>query len=149
MAAPLSEQFSPSDKRNAVIDDALQVLDAEVKDKSGLSGMAVKGAFKIVKGVQPGFLRKVIEKLFDEFIEKMDPVYQKALSEGMKPGGLVQKEKSQVAGALLSVTDRRAEQAESDLIKKTYAKLRPAAQKHVEAAAPRISELLNRHAAAE
>lgn len=148
MAASLSEQISTPDKRNALIDDALQILDAEVKDKSGLSGMAVKTAFKLVKGVQPGFLRKVVDALLNEFLTQVDPVYQKALTEGLSPGGLVVKEKTSVAAALLSVTDRRAAEADSELVKKTYAKLRPTAEKHVEAAAPRLSGLLDRHASA-
>lgn len=148
MAASLAEQMAPAQKRNALIDDALQVLDEEVKDKSGLSGVAVKTAFKVVKGVQPGFIRKVVDKLLDDFLEKTDPLYQSALSAGLSPGGHIEKEKGQLASALLSVTDRRAEQAQSDLVRKTYAKLRPTAQKHVEAAAPRLAKLLDRHAAA-
>ncbi len=146
MPASLAEQMAPAQKRTALIDDALQVLDDEVKDKSGLSGVAVKTAFKLVKGVQPGFIRQVVDKLLDDFLEKTDPIYQSAIAAGLSPGGHIEKEKGILASALLSVTDRRAERAQSDLIRKTYAKLRPAAQKHVEAAAPRIAKLLDRHA---
>jgi hypothetical protein len=146
MVAPLSEQMASPEKRNALIDDALQVLDAEVADKSGLSGVAVKTAFKLVKGVQPGFLRRVVEGLLDEFLEKTNPLYQSALAAGLSPGGLLEKEKGQLASTLLSVTDARAERADSELVKKTYMKLRPTAQKHVEAAAPRLAGLLDRHA---
>jgi hypothetical protein len=146
MAATLAEQMAPAQKRNALIDDALSVLDEEVNDKSGLSGMAVKTAFKLIKGIQPGFLRKVVEKLLDDFLVKTDPIYQSAVAAGLSPGAHIVKEKGTLASALLSVTDRRAEQAEREMVKKTYAKLRPTAQKHVEAAAPRIAKLLDRHA---
>lgn len=148
MAASLSEQLAPPQKRNALIDDALEVLDAEVKDKSGISGMAVKTAFKVVKGVQPGFLRKVVDHLLDDFLEKTDPIYQSAIAEGLPPGGHVVKKKDVLASALLSVTDKRAERAQTELIRKTYQKLRPTAEKHVQAAAPRLAKLLDRHAAA-
>jgi hypothetical protein len=60
---------------------------------------------------------------------------------------LLVKESPAVAGALLSVTDRKAEKADSEMVKKTYNKLRPTAQKHVEAAAPRLAKLLDKHAA--
>ena len=40
----LREQMGTGDKRSAVIADACQVLDAEVADKGGLSGIAIKGA---------------------------------------------------------------------------------------------------------
>lgn len=145
MATPLAEQFSDVTKRDALIQDALGVLDAEVGDKSGLSGMAIKTAFRVIKGIQPGFLRSVVERLLPDFVEKLDPVYQDALKQGLAPGALLTKEKSKVAGALLSITDEKAKNAQ-DLVRKTYERLRPSAQKNVEAAAPRLAELLNRHA---
>lgn len=139
--------MSPPEKRTALVDDALGVLDEEVKSKSGLSGVAVKTAFKVVKGLQPGFLRSVVEGLLDDFLEKTNPLYQKAIESGLTPGGLLVKEKSQLAAALLSVTDARAARAQSEVVKKTYERLRPTAEKHVEAAAPRLAALLDRHAA--
>lgn len=146
MPASLAEQFSSQEKRTALVDAALKLLDAEVKDKSGLSGLAVKTAFKLIQGVQPGFVRKVVEHLLDDFLVKMEPIYQDALTEGLSPGGLVVKRKSEVASALLGVTDQRAERAQTELVRKSYKKLRPTAQKHVEAAAPRLSKLLDGHA---
>ncbi len=146
MAASLSEQFQAPLKRNALIDDALGVLDAEVQDKSGISGLAVKGAFKVVKGIQPGFLRKVVDKLLGDFLSKLEPFYQDALNQGLPPGGMIEKQRNQFAGALLSVTDAKVADAQ-DMVKMTYQKLRPSAEKHVEAAAPRIAQLLNKHAA--
>lgn len=148
MPASLAEQFSSQEKRTALVDAALKLLDAEVKDKSGLSGLAVKTAFKLIQGVQPGFVRKVVEHLLDDFLVKIEPIYRDSLAEGLSPGGLVVKRKSEVATALLSVTDQRAERAQTELIRKSYQKLRPAAQKHVEAAAPRLSKLLDSHASA-
>jgi hypothetical protein len=128
MAASLKEQMSPPDKRKALVDDALEVLDLEVKDKSGISGVAVKTAFKIVKGIQPGFLRNVVEGLLDDFLVKTDPLYQDAVTAGLSPGGLFVKEKAKLAGALLSVTDGKAERARSEGVKMTYQRLRPSAQ---------------------
>ena len=40
--APLKEQLGSGDKRSKVIDDACGVLDQEVADKGGLSGIAIK-----------------------------------------------------------------------------------------------------------
>ncbi len=147
MPEPLLTQIQAPGKREALISDAQKVLDEEVADKSGLSGMAIKTAFKVIKGVRPGFIRDVIDALLNDFLTKIEPVYQQALSQGLSPGALLEKERSSVAGALLAVTDRKADKADSDLVRKTYAKLRPTAQKHVEAAAPRLARLLDKHAA--
>ncbi|HEY6727679.1 MAG TPA: hypothetical protein VI197_26775 [Polyangiaceae bacterium] len=142
----LKEQVVQGNKRTAIIDDALQVLDAEVADKSGLSGMAVKGAFAVVKGVQPGFIRKVVDSLLDDFLDALNPIYQEAASAGKPPGKHLEQNAGRVADALLGITDARAERAQRQVIKKTYDKLRPTAKKHVEAAAPRLGGLLDRHA---
>jgi hypothetical protein len=147
MSVPsLREQIETGNKRAEVIDDALRVLDAEVADKSGLSGMAVKGAFKVVKGIQPGFLRTVVDKLLDDFLEALNPIYQEAVEQGSPPGKHLESNAGRVADALLGITDARAERADRQVVKKTYEKLRPSAKKHVEAAAPRLGAMLERHA---
>jgi hypothetical protein len=143
----LREQIGSGDKRNAVIDDAVKVLDAEVADKGGLSGIAIKGAYKIVQGVRPGFIREAVNHLLDEFLDAVDPIYQEAAQKKQPAGAYLRQNDARVAQALLAVTDQRAARSESQLVKKTYEKLRPSAQKQVEAAAPRLAGLLEKHAA--
>lgn len=147
MPETLLSQVKAPGKRAALIADAEKVLDAEVSDKSGLTGIAIKTAFKLIKGVRPGFIPDVIEHLLDDFLAQVEPLYQRAIAQGLSPGALLEKEKSTVASALLSVTDKKAGRANSELVKKTYEKLRPTAQKHVEVATPRLAKLLDRHAA--
>ncbi len=145
--ASLREQLGSGDKRNAVIDDALKVLDQEVDDRSGITGLAIKGAYKVVKGIKPGFLREVVEAMLDDFLDAIDPVYQEA-AEKKKPAGqhLIDNQ-GRVADALLAVTDRRAQQAQRQVVRSAYDKLRPMAKKQVEQAAPRLAKLLEKHAA--
>ncbi len=142
----LKEKLSTPEKREAVIDDACEVLDREVAEKSGLSGVAIKTAFKVVKGAKPGFVRQAVGDLLDSFLDALDPLYQEALQQGDAPGDHLRKNGARMAEALLAITDQRAERAKNAAVKKTYDKLRPTAHKHVEAAAPRIAGLLDRHA---
>ena len=142
----LREQMGTGDKRNAVIADACQVLDAEVADKSGLSGIAIKGAYKIVQGVRPGFVKDTVNNLLDDFLDAVDPVYQEAAAKKVPAGAYLQQNSTRVAQALLAVTDARAVRVDSQAIKKTYEKLRGMAEKQVEGAAPRLSTLLEKHA---
>lgn len=141
------QELLGTDRRGAVIDDCCQVLDQEVADKGGLSGVAIKGAFNLLKGVKPGFVREVVDHLLDDFLRALDPIYQEALAKGEKPGAYLRANSGPMAEALLAVTDARAQRAERAVIKKTYDKLRPTAKKHVEAAAPRLGALLDRHTA--
>ena len=141
----LKEMLGSGDKRREVVDDACVVLDEEVADKSGLSGVAIKSAYKLVKSVKPGFIREVIEHLYDDFLDALEPVYQEALSKNEPPGAYLKANSGRVADALLAVTDARAQNAKRGGIKKTYEKLRPTAKKHVEAAAPRLAAMFDRH----
>jgi hypothetical protein len=145
--ATLREQLGSGDKRNAVIEDALKVLDQEVDDRGGITGLAIKGAYKVVKGIKPGFLREVVDAMLDDFLDAINPVYQEA-AEKKKPAGqhLVDNQ-GRVADALLAVTDRRAQQAQRQVVRSAYDKLRPMAKKQVEQAAPRMAKLLEKHAA--
>ena len=144
--ATLRELLGAPDKRPRLIDDALRVLDAEVGDKSGLGGIAIKTAYKLVKGISPGFLREVVDHLLDDFLGALDPLYQEATTRGVAPRKHLQANSGRVADALLGITDRRALRANNQLVKATYDRLRGQAKKHVEAAVPRVGELFERHA---
>ncbi|MEZ4224005.1 MAG: hypothetical protein R3B13_23860 [Polyangiaceae bacterium] len=142
---PTLRELAAGDKRAQVIDDACKVLDQEVDDKSGVSGFAIKAAYKLVQGIKPGFIREVVDHLLDDFLDALDPLYQEAVNKGVSPGSHLQANAGRVADALLAITDKRAENAQRAAIKKTYLKLRPTAKKHVEAAAPRLGAMLDRH----
>ncbi len=144
----LRERLGSGEKRQQVIDDACRVLDEEVADKSGLAGIAVKTAYALVKGIKPGFIRQAIDHLLDEFLDAMSPIVEEAEQRKVAPGSLVLQDPARLANALLTITDRRAQKAESGVVRKSYEKLRPAAQKHVEAAVPRLARMLDKHAAA-
>ena len=54
----LSDSLSDPAKRKQVIEEAQRTVDAEVSDKSGLSGMAIKAAYSMAKGVAPGIMHQ-------------------------------------------------------------------------------------------
>ena len=114
--------------------------------KSGLGGLVIKAGYKTVKGIKPGFIRKVVSSLLDEWTQQLDPIWEEGAAEGSAPDHL-KAQRGRVAEALLSVTDAKAQDAKSGLVAKTYKKLRPTAKEHVEQAVPGLADLLSRHAA--
>ncbi|HZO11821.1 MAG TPA: hypothetical protein VFB62_01130 [Polyangiaceae bacterium] len=144
----LSEHLSESKKREEVIDDCVALVDREVQGKSGLGGIVIKTGYKAVKGIRPGFIRSVVNSLFDDWVRELDPIWKEARDEGKKPHDHFDSERSRVADALLSVTDGKADSAKSALVKSTYKKLRPTAKKHVEDAVPGLASVLERHVTA-
>jgi hypothetical protein len=142
----LPEQLTNESKRNLVTDDCMGVIDAEVADKGGLSGMALKAGYAAVKGVKPGFVRHVVFDLLPEFSKALDPIYQEAKSKSVGVSSHFNANQSRVADALLAITDEKAKRAGSGIVKGTYDKLRGTAKKNVEAAVPRLGKLIEKHA---
>jgi len=141
----LKERLGQDPQRKAVVTDACDVLDQEVADKSGLSGIAIKGAYSIVKGIKPGFVQEVVDGLLDDFLDALDPIYREALEKQQPPGRFLAANGDRTADALLAITDERAARSSRAVIRKTYDKLRPTAKKQVSSAAPRLGQLLDRH----
>lgn len=133
-------------QRPAVIKDCTTLIDEEVASKGGLSGLAVKAGYGAVKGIKPGFITEVIEKLLPEFADKVEPIWQEGATQGDGAAHLVSN-RSRVADALLSVTDEKAKNAKSSLVRGTYERLRGSAKKNVEEAVPRLAQLVKKYAA--
>ena len=142
----LKDHLTKPGMREQVIKDASKVLDAEVSDKSGFSGVAVKAGFKVVRGLQPDFVPKAIDALLDDFVAQIEPFYNdwKAGGRGTLKEHFVANGPA-VAHALLQITDARAAKNPHKTLVKTYEKLRPKAKEHVVAAMPRVGLLIERH----
>lgn len=141
----LPELLTADTKKNAVVDDCLQLIDAEVSDKGGLSGLAIKAGYAAVKGVKPGFVRAVVIDLLPEFARVLDPVFQEAKTKGTPVGSHFSSNASRAADALLSITDDKAKRSTSGVVKGTYDRLRGTAKKNVEQAIPRLGQLIQKH----
>lgn len=141
----LAEALADKDKKSKIVADCVVLIDEEVAAKSGLSGIAVKAGYAAVKGIKPGFIAEVVDKLLPEFATKMDPIWAESVKEG-NPRDSFLKKRSQVADELLSVTDAKSKRAQSAIVRGTYEKLRGSAKKNVEDAVPRLSRLLEKYA---
>lgn len=142
----LVDVLSASDKKDVVVDDCLALIDAEVGDKGGISGLALKAGYGAVKGIKPGFIRQVVSDLLPEFAKALDPFHQEAIEKNKKPSEFFPANGPRVADALLAITDARAKTAKSGVVRSTYDKLRGTAKKNVEAALPRLGKLVEKHA---
>jgi hypothetical protein len=145
--ANLREMVRDPGKRQQVLNDAMGVIEAEVSDKGGLGGMAIKAAYSMAKGVAPGIIQKVLNNMLDELLGALQPFLDEAQAKKTDFKGHLLSKGEAAANALLSVTDARAAKASAGALKKGYEKLRPSAQKHVEQALPRLADLVAKHAA--
>jgi hypothetical protein len=142
----LIEALAADSKKDAVVDDCVGLIEAEVADKGGLSGLAIKAGYRAVQGVKPGFIRQVVTDLLPEFARVLDPLYQEAKAQGHGVASHFTTNTQRVADALLSITDEKSKRSKSAMVKATYDKLRGGAKKNVEAAVPRLGAVIEKHA---
>ena len=141
----LADALTDESKKPLIVKDCIELIDSEVKDKGGISGLAIKAGYGAVKGIKPGFVQHAVEDLLPEFAKALDPIYADAKAKNKPVAEFFADNASRVADALLAITDGKAERAKSGVAKKAYGQLRGSAKKNVEQAAPRLGKLLEKH----
>ena len=76
LVSALIEKVCNSENRDQVVRDATALVDSEVRAKSGLSGMAIKTAYKAISRVKPGLVAGIVDELLDRFVVTLEPFYQ-------------------------------------------------------------------------
>jgi hypothetical protein len=140
--------LSDRTKRPTILTDCERLIDEEVSSKGGLSGIAIKAAYRVVCALKPGTIRESMDMLLDDFVMRLEPFYadhRKANGAPAQFGEALSRRTGEVADALLGITDDRAKRAKNATLKGAYEKLRPQAKKHVEEAVPRVGRTLALH----
>jgi hypothetical protein len=144
----LTDMLLVPGNRPKVIADCVQLINEEVDSKGGLTGLAVKGAYALVKAVKPGFVTEAVDHMLDDFVARLEPFWADAQAKNEPVGALMNARAGEVSDALLSISDNRASRAKNQVVKKAYEKLRPSAKKNVEAAVPRLGRMIAKYTSA-
>ena len=146
--ATLQEILLAPDTKPKVIADCCTLIQQEVSDKSGISGNAVKLAYKTVNAVASGHIQHMVKSLLPDLVDQLQPYWTDFTASGSAAfGDYLAKRGEEVSQALLSVTDARAAASKRPAILKAYRAVRGGAAKHVEAALPRVGDLVLKYAA--
>jgi hypothetical protein len=147
MAATLQEIMLAPETQPQVTTDCYTLLEQELSDKSGVSGTAVKLAYKTVNTFMPGHVRFMVGALLPDMVVKLDPIWAEfTTSGGSEFGDYLAKRGDEVAEVLLTVTDARAAASGRPTVIRAYRSVRGSAAKHVQAALPRIGDLVMKYA---
>ena len=144
----LKEILTVPGTRPKVVVDCVALVQEEVDSKGGLTGLAIKGAYAVVKAVKPGFVAEALDGMLDDFAARLEPFWVDAQAKNEPVGALMNGRAGEVADALLAISDGRAARAKNATAKKAYEKLRPTGKKHVEAAVPRLGRLIGKYTSA-
>jgi hypothetical protein len=147
MAATLQEILLAPETRPKVAKDCYALIQQEMADKSGISAAAVKLAYRTASTFAPGHIQKMINTLLPGMADQLQPFWADFnASGGAEFGDYLAKHGDEVAEALLQVTDERAAKSGRPIIVKAYRSVRGGAHKHIEAALPRLGDLVLKYA---
>lgn len=141
----LVEQIGQPPKREPVINDCVELIDAQVKQK----GFVIKSAYATIKAIKKKFVFETVEALLDDWLNKLQPHYDKwSANKTSSLTDFLVARSDDVAEDLLSVTDARAEKTSHTTAKKMYGKMRDGAKRNVVEAIPDLAKLIEKHVAA-
>jgi hypothetical protein len=147
MAATLQEILLAPDTQPQVLADCYTLIDQELSDKSGISGAAVKLAYKTVNTFMPGHVQHMVEILLPDMLAQLEPFWVDFSASGSSGfGDYLAKRSDEVTQALLSVSDARAAGSGRPTVVRAYGSVRGSAVKHVTAALPRVGDLVLKYA---
>jgi hypothetical protein len=131
-----------------VIDDCLTLIKQEVSELSGISGAAIKMAYKAVISFAPDHVRYTVETKLPRLVNVLEPYWADfGASGGGAFGDYLAKRSGEVSESLLSVTDASAASPSAGaVVVKAYRAVRGHAAKHVSAALPRVGALVQSYA---
>ena len=147
MAATLTEIMLTPETKPAVVADCMKLIKQEVAGKSGVSGTAVKLAYKTASSFAPGYLQSKVEDMVPDMVAQLEPFWADFAASGASGfGDYLVKRGDEVSEALLSVTDAYAATGTRPVILKAYRTVRGGAAKHVTAALPNLGSLVQKYA---
>lgn len=145
--ATLQEMLLAPDVQPKVHTDVLALVDSELASKSGMSGTAVKVAFKAVTAFAPGYYQETVQSMIPGMTEALAPFWADfQTSGGAEFGDYLAKRGDEVSAALLEVTDDMAARSGRATIVKAYKAVRGGAGKHIQAALPNLGAMIQKYA---
>ena len=130
-----------------MVSDCETLIAGEVKDMSGISGTAVKLAYKTVRTFSSDHIHYMIETLLPRMADTLQPYWADFnAAGGGQFGDYLAKREDEVTEALLTITDERGRNSGRPTIVKAYNTVRGSAAKHVRAALPAVGALVQKYA---
>lgn len=137
----LSEKIQDQAVRAGIAADCAKLMDQQVAAKGGLSGMALKAAYGVVKGIDAGYIPGAIERILPDAFAALDPLWSEATQTG-DPVAHLSQNPALTADALLSTTDARIERSSNGMVRSSYNKFRKSVKTDVEAAVPGLARII-------
>lgn len=144
--ATLQELLLTQENAPHLIADTQALVDSELASKGGISGTAMKAAYKVVTAFAPGYYQEAIYSMLPDMIHKLSPYWDDfAVSGGADFGDYLAKRGDEVSESLLEVTDEAARASDRVAVVKAYQMVRGSASKNIEAALPALGAMVQKY----
>lgn len=136
-----------------VIADCEKLVEHQVAELSGVTGAAIRLAYKTVSTFDSRHIPAMIGTILPSVATALEPYWEKFSAgdagSGRDFGGYLADHGDEVTEALLAITDSRQRASSRATIVKAYKTVRGSAAKHVRAALPALGELVQSYAERE
>ena|SRR3984957_20100598 len=144
--ATLQELLLTQENAPHLIADTQALVDSELASKGGISGTAIKAAYKAVTAFAPGYYQEVIYAMLPDMINALAPYWDDFTgSGGADFGDYLAKHGDEVSESLIGVTDEMARVSGRVAVVKAYQMVRGSASKNIEAALPALGAMVQKY----
>jgi len=145
--ATLQEMLLTPDAFPRVVSDLQALVSSELDSKGGISGTALKAAYKAITSFAPGYYQEVVAAMLPDMSDALQPYWSDFLASGSADfGDYLSKRGGEVSESLLGVTDNMAQLSGRAAVVKAYQLVRGGAGKNIEAALPALGALVQKYA---
>lgn len=140
---PLAQQLLDDAVFPQLLEDSKALVASEVDKKN----MAMRTGFNMVRKAKPNLVDRAMRTLLPEFVGALEPFYASAQADpDTHFREHLMANQTEVADALLAVSDRRVADVDNRVVKSGYQRLRGRAQREVVAAMPGIAGVMSKYA---
>jgi len=145
--ATLQEMLLTPDAFPRVVSDLQALVSSELDSKGGISGTALKAAYKAITSFAPGYYQEVVAAMLPDMSDALQPYWSDFLASGSADfGDYLSKRGGEVSESLLGVTDNMAQLSGRAAVVKAYQLVRGGAGKNIDAALPALGALVQKYA---
>ncbi len=141
----LSNSIQDQETQAQIAAECAQLMDEQVAAKKGISGLAIKTAYRALKGLGPSYIPRALESLLPPSLEAMDPMWDEGLQAG-DPVDYLSQNREKTADVLLGVTDAKLGGAKNKVVIAAYKQVRKSVKGDVEDAVPGLAKIIKQHA---
>ncbi len=128
-----------------VVADCTRLMDEQVSAKGGISGLALKTTYGVIKGLGADYIPTAIQRLLPDAFDALDPLWSEGLAAG-DPVAHLSDNSSRAAEMILGLTDVKIQHSNNKVVKVSYGQLRKSVKADLEAAVPGLAQIIGAHA---